>query len=151
MRFYSPPLLTVRVRSITDFLQAGGGIGELIPQAEKLLALRRLVGRLLPPNLAPAAQVANLKGPVLLIRASNNAVAAKLRHFTPSLMRGLAEQGYHVEQVRIEVRPTAPDPVVARPPRLLPAAGASALARLGAELPEGRLREVVRVLANKTT
>lgn len=147
---FLPLLLTVRVRPIAHFLQAGDGIGELIPQAEKLLALRRLVQRLLPPNLASVAQVANLKGRVLLIRAGNNAVAAKLRHSTASLMRGLAEQGYHIDQVRIEVRPTSPDAPLSRPPRPLPPTAATALSRLSAELPDGALRDAIRALAKKT-
>ena len=142
---------TLRAKPIRDYLQAGSGVGDLIPQAEKLLALRQEVARLLPANLRPAAQVANLKAQVLLLQASNNAVAAKLKHYAPSLVSGLAGQGYHVTQIKIEVQPDAR--VSGTPPRkarLVPDAASEALTRLEDTLPEGPLREAVRALANKT-
>lgn len=142
---------TVRAKPIRDFLQAGSGVGDLIPQAEKLLALREAVAPMLPANLRSAAQVANLKAQVLLLQASNNAVAAKLKHYAPRLVSGLADQGYHVTQIKIEVQPDAGTSSASpRKARLVPDAASQALTRLEDTLPEGPLRDAVRALANKT-
>lgn len=140
---------SVRTKPLSAYLKAGG-VGELIPQAEKLLALRRVVHRILPPNLRSAAQVANLKADTLILQTSNNATAAKLKHCATSLIEGLAHQGYHVVKIKVEVRPDSREQAPTTTGRLLPPTAADALRRLESELPaDSALRRAVGALANK--
>jgi hypothetical protein len=140
---------SVRSKPLSAYLKAGG-VGELIPQAEKLLALRRVVHRILPPNLRMAAQVANLKAETLILQTSNNATAAKLKHCANSLSEGLAREGYHVAKIKVEVRPEHPVPARASASRPLPPTAAEALRRLERDLPaDSSLRRTVGALANK--
>ncbi len=141
-----------RIQPLTEFLRAGEGAGSLIPQAEKLLALRAAVSELLPRQLGDAAQVANLKADTLVVYAANNAVAAKLKHHVPALIAGLAARRYAIGRIRVEVRPdAAPMAAHTRTQRLVPESGVQALTRLAQALPDGPLRESVRALARKTT
>lgn len=140
-----------RIKPLTEFLRAGDGAGSLIPQAEKLLALRAAVCGLLPGNLAAAAQVANVKADTLIIHATNNAVAAKLKHHAPALIAGLVALHQPVARIKVEVHPDpAPVPAPGSAQRLVPETGVQALTRLADELPEGPLRESVLALARKT-
>ncbi|MFO7189540.1 MAG: DciA family protein [Pseudomonadota bacterium] len=141
----------MRAKPLSDFLRAGQGVGELLPQAEKLLALRKAVARLLPPNLRTLAEVANLKGDKLLIQAANSAAAAKLKLYAPGLRDGLARAGYHIAAIKIEVRPAAPDLAKRTRSRTLPEPAAKALQQLEAELSDDSpLRPVISRLATKT-
>lgn len=134
-------------KPLRSFLQTGN---ELIPQAERLLALRRAVERSLPANLRTAAQVANLKGGTLILHAGGNAVAAKLKHCTASLVEALAREGYHVASIKVEVQPDCPVPARPRTVRPLPAGAAEGLRRLEQELPaDSELRRVIAALAAK--
>lgn len=141
---------SVQGKPLSAFLHSGG-IGELIPQAEKLLVLRRVVHDLLPPNLRTSAQVANLKSDTLILQTSHSAAAAKLKHCTASLVDGLARKGYHVAKVKVEVRPGAQAEAHTRSSRLLPPTAAAALRRLESELPaDAPLRRALDTLAKKS-
>ena len=139
----------MRTKPVGHFLRSGG-VGELLPQAEKLLALRGRVAALLPPNLRAGTEVANSKGEVLVLQADNNAVAAKLKHHAPGILSGLAHAGYHYQQLKVDVRPAAERDAPARRMRLIPDAAGAALSRLEGQLPDGPLRDAVHKLARKT-
>lgn len=141
----------MRFRPLNDFLHAGEGVGGLVAQGEKLLTLHAAVASSLPQGLAGLTRVANLRGDTLVLHAAHNAVAAKLKHHAPAIVAGLAARGQVITHVRVEVHPDmAPAPPARRAPRCVSEAGARALGDLLGTLPEGRLRDAVAALADKS-
>jgi hypothetical protein len=88
---------------------------------------------------------------VVVIFANNNAAAAKLRLWAPKIAELLGTFGFQVTKIKVEVQAVdgvAGEPIV-RKARTLSPHGATALARLGSRLPEGRLKRAVIVLSQK--
>lgn len=122
---------------LQDFLGSGDALARLRDHAARLRRLQQLLEQLLPPPLARACGVANLKGDVLVLIARSGATAARLKQMGPSLTAQFAAAGVAVSsiQVRVGVENVAPPP---RPPAPR-SVGTSALAHLTAlrdELPE---------------
>src|SRR5215470_13158402 len=86
-------------------LSGSDGIPALMPQARRLLELRRLLASLLPDSLARCCAVANYKHGKLVLFAENNAVAAKLRLLSPTLRDRLSDRGVQVTEMDIGVQP----------------------------------------------
>lgn len=57
-----------------------------------------------PENLASLSRGVQIKNQQLVISASNNAVAAKIKLFIPSLLIQLQNRGYEVTAIRLKVQ-----------------------------------------------
>jgi len=102
-------------RPLNDLLSSADGAGSLLFRAEQLGRLERDVRSLLPAPLAGAVRLAPPLDGALVFLVANNAVAARLRQQTPSLMEGLATHGWLIRNIRIRVSLTAPEPP--KPPK----------------------------------
>lgn len=87
------------------FLIQADGVAALMPQARRLLELRKHLAAALPQALADSCSVANYKQGKVVIYAINGAVAAKLNLLRPSLQQHLAKRGVEVTGMDIRVQP----------------------------------------------
>ena len=102
-------------RPLTDLLSASDGAGSLLVAAEQLGRLERDVYALLPPPLAGSIKLSPPREGALVFLVANNALAARLRQQTPSLIDGLATRGWLIRSIKIRVSITAPEPQ--KPPK----------------------------------
>ena len=124
-------------RPLNGFLGSGDALARLHDHAARLRRLQGLLERELPPALASACSVANLKQDTLVLLAHNGAAAAKLRQLAPTLAARLGANGVALKtvQVKVQVHEGAPErsPPV---PRQLGTGGRSSVAAFCATLPE---------------
>ena len=99
-------------KNIRAYLGSAAGIAGLLPQAERLIELRRIYSKLVPQQLLRSSSVVNYKQQTVVIFAENNAVAAKLRLLSPRLVNDFSKFGAEVTGIRLEVQPR-PDPLTA--------------------------------------
>lgn len=102
-------------RPLTDLLSASDGAGSLLVAAAQLGRLERDVHSLLPPALAGSIRLSPPREGALVFLVANNALAARLRQQTPSLIDGLATRGWLIRSIKIRVSITAPEPL--KPPK----------------------------------
>ena len=102
-------------RPLTDLLSASDGAGSLLVAAEQLGRLERDVHALLPAPLTASVKVAPPRDGALVFLVANNALAARLRQQTPSLIEGLAKRGWLIRSIRIRVSIATPEPL--KPPK----------------------------------
>lgn len=123
---------------INRYFQCADPLVRLREHAARLVRLQAILASELPPHLADACGVANLKGEELVIHAQGGAVAARLRQMVPSLLAAYAGHGVLLSgiKIRVEVRnPERPRPAV--PHRAVSAQTRSGLAGLASSLPAG--------------
>ena len=131
------------------FLTASGGIPALMPQAQRLLQLRRILIDLLPDGLGRSCSIANYKHGKLVIFAVNSAVAAKLKLLSPALCERLSKRGFEVTGMDIGVQPQdAASNAPEKRARLTEVAAAS-VDRLSSQLPESPLKACLSRLAGR--
>lgn len=137
-------------KKLGEFLSSAPEIGRLVPQAAELLEIRQALRTLLPKPLRGFCEIARVKQGNVVIFAENNATAAKLRLLAPTIVNELRRRGLKVTGIepRVQGGMSRPDQERRSAVELSSAAGA-ALDRLGAQLPESRLRAAVRSLARK--
>ncbi|AKC68424.2 hypothetical protein MB84_01565 [Pandoraea oxalativorans] len=102
-------------RPLTDLLSASDGAGSLLVAAEQLGRLERDVHALLPAALSGSVRLAPPREGALVFLVSNNALAARLRQQTPSLIDGLATRGWLIRSIKIRVSIATPEPQ--KPPK----------------------------------
>ena len=137
-------------KNLRAYLDSSAAIAGLLPQAERLVELRQIYGRLVPPALLRSSSIVNYKKRQLVIFAENNAVAAKLRLLTPRLVDAFSKSGVEVTGIRLQVQPCE-SAREARPPKraALSAAAAQSLEDLALRLPQSQLREAVAAMARR--
>ena len=113
-------------KNLRAYLGSAAGIAGLLPQAERLIELRRIYSKLVPQQLLRSSSIVNYKQQTVVIFADNNAVAAKLRLLSPRLVNDFSKFGAEVTGIRVEVQPR-PDPLRAIVPKR------ARLSRAGAE------------------
>src|SRR5664279_4751586 len=99
-------------KKLRAYLDSAAGIAGLLPQAERLIELRRIYTKLVPQQLSRSSSIVNYKQQKVVIFAENNAIAAKLRLLSPRLVNDFSKSGMEVTGIRIEVQPredAAPD------------------------------------------
>ena len=119
------------------FLGGGDALEALHEHAMRLRRIQAAVQTELPPALASACGVANLKGDQLVLLARSGATAAKLRHMAPSLQTSLAARGFSIGriQVKVQLQHEVPEATPARI-RTISADSLHSLRRFAASLPE---------------
>ena len=128
---------------IQRFLGTGDALAQLRDHAARLRRLQAVLAQHLPPALAAACVVANVKEDTLVVLAQGGAVAARLKQIAPTLVEQFTAAGFAVRTIRVKVQVVeerdVPRPV---PDRRLSDAGRRSLADLSSSLPpDSPLRE----------
>ena len=80
------------------------GMYSLMPQAQRLIELRRIAAGALPGNLLRSCSIANYKQGKVVIFAENGAIAAKLAHYRPKLISSFTGRGIEVTAIEVSVQ-----------------------------------------------
>ena len=125
------------------------GMYSLMPQAQRLIELRRIAAGALPGNLLRSCSIANYKQGKVVIFAENSAVAAKLKLLAPTLRDHFLKSAIEITGIDVEVQPTNPaQEPPAKHTHLSPGA-AHALAELADQLPDSELKSSMNALAGQ--
>lgn len=139
-------------KNLRTYLDSAAGIAALLPQAERLIELRRIYSEIMPQQLSRSSSIVNYKQEIVVIFAENNAIAAKIKLLSPRLVNDFAKRGLQVTGIRLEVQPrqTARAETVQKHAKLSPA-GAASLEALAKSLPESKLKQALAELALRGT
>lgn len=86
------------------YLEGDEGAGKVLAHARLLVKLAGLYQEIVPAHLGEASNVANYKSRVVVIHASNGAVATKLRQMAPTLADELGKRGLECSSVQVKVQ-----------------------------------------------
>ena len=135
-------------KNIRAYLDSAAGIAGLLPQAERLIELRRIYSKLVPQQLLRSSSIVNYRQRNVVIFADNNAIAAKLRLLSPRLVNDFSKCGVEVTGIRLEVQPRQEPLKETAPKRAkLSRAGAESLQALARQLPESKLKQALAGMA----
>ena len=135
-------------KNIRAYLDSAAGIAGLLPQAERLIELRRIYSKLVPQQLLRSSSIVNYRQRNVVIFADNNAIAAKLRLLSPRLVNDFSKYGVEVTGIRLEVQPRQEPLKETAPKRAkLSRAGAESLQALARQLPESKLKQALAGMA----
>jgi len=126
------------------------GMYSLMPQAQRLMELRRIAARALPGNLLRSCSIANYKQGKVVIFAENSAVAAKLKLLAPTLRDHFVKSAIEVTGIDVEVQPTNPAPPPPAKHTHLSSGAAQALTDLADQLPDSKLKSSINALADRS-
>jgi hypothetical protein len=139
-------------KNLRAYLDSTAGIAALLPQAERLIELRRIYSELVPQQLLRSSSIVNYKRQTVVIFAENNAIAAKLKLLSPRLINDFSKRGVEVTGIRLEVQPRGiPGKEQVQKHAKLSAAGAESLEALAKRLPDSRLKQALTELAGRKT
>jgi hypothetical protein len=137
-------------KNLRTYLDSTAAIAALLPQAERLIELRRIYSELVPQQLLRSSSIVNYKRQTVVIFAENNAIAAKLRLLSPRLVNDFSKRGTEVTGIRLEVQPQQERQKALTPKQAkLSAAGAESLEALAKRLPESRLKHAVTEMVER--
>ena len=89
---------------LLNYLEGSEGAGKVLAHARLLVKLEGLYQEIVPAHLGEASCVANYKSRVVVIHASNGAVATKLRQMAPTLADELSKRGLECTSVQVKVQ-----------------------------------------------
>lgn len=137
-------------KNLRAYLDSAAGIAALLPQAERLIELRRIYSELVPQQLLRCSSIVNYKQENVVIFAENNAIAAKLKLLSPRLVNDFSKRGVQVTGIRLQVQPRQ-EPRIALTPKQakLSAAGAESLEALAKRLPDSKLKQAVTEMVER--
>ena len=137
-------------KNLRAYLDSAAGIAAILPQAERLIELRRIYSELVPQQLSRSSSIVNYKRQTVVIFAENSAIAAKLKMLSPRLVNDFSKRGAEVTGIRLEVQPRQePRQALTRKQAKLSAAGAESLEALAKRLPDSRLKQAVTGMAER--
>ncbi|ANQ84031.1 DUF721 domain-containing protein [Azoarcus olearius] len=90
-------------RLLQRYLGSGDALARLQDHAARLRRLQGVLERLLPPALADACRVANIKDDALVIAAQGGAAASRLKQMLPSLQAQFLQAGYPLQSIKVKV------------------------------------------------
>jgi hypothetical protein len=139
----------VPTQKIGDLIATSGSLRTLARDAQRLKTLEHLLSEAVPPALAAASRVSNLKAGTLVVSTENSAIAAKLRQMAPRLLLHFKKSGIEVTGIQVYVQVKthkikAEDDVT---PRSLPPEAIKEITRLSQRLPTSPLRSALTRLA----
>ncbi|HJV26263.1 MAG TPA: DUF721 domain-containing protein [Aromatoleum sp.] len=137
---------------INRYLGSGDALARLQDHAARLMRLQNVLAQHLPPALAAACSVANLKNGTLVLLADGGAVAARLKQMAPTLTAQFAATGVPVTSVQVKVKVNeAPEPARRVTSRSLSESGARSLTNFSSSLPaDSPLREALERLVARS-
>ena len=137
-------------KNLRAYLDSAAGIAALLPQAERLIELRRIYSELVPQQLLRCSSIVNYKQENVVIFAENNAIAAKLKLLSPRLVSDFSKRGVQVTGIRLQVQPRQESRKPLTPKQAkLSAAGAESLEALAKRLPDSRLKQAVTEMVER--
>jgi hypothetical protein len=137
-------------KNLRAYLESAAGIAALLPQAERLIELRRIYSELVPQQLLRCSSIVNYKQENVVIFAENNAIAAKLKLLSPRLVNDFSKRGLQVTGIRLQVQPPQePRKEQIRKQAKLSVAGAESLEALAKRLPDSRLKQAVTEMVER--
>lgn len=137
-------------KNLRAYLDSAAGIAALLPQAERLIELRRIYSELVPQQLLRCSSIVNYKQENVVIFAENNAIAAKLKLLSPRLVNDFSKRGVQVTGIRLQVQPRQePRKEQIRKQAKLSVAGAESLEALTKRLPDSRLKQAVTEMVER--
>ena len=92
--------------TLEDFLESADGAGKVLAHAKLLLRLTHLYPEIAPAHLRQASTIANYKSGIIVIHATNGAVATKLRQLATTLADGFSKRGVECSGVQVKVQAT---------------------------------------------
>jgi hypothetical protein len=137
-------------KNLRAYLDSAAGIAALLPQAERLIELRRIYREIMPQQLLRSSSIVNYKQETVVIYAENNAIAAKIKLLSPRLVNDFSKRGMQVTGIRAEVQPreTLRGPAAEKHAKLS-AAGAESLEALAERLPDSKLKQTLTEMAGR--
>lgn len=143
---------TSMTQLIQRFLGTGDALARLRDHAARLRRLQAVLEQHLPPALASACAVANVKNDTLVLLAHGGAVAARLKQIAPTLAEQFGAAGLPIRTIQVKVQVIeeheAPRPA---PDRTLSEAGRRSLADFSSSLPaDSPLRESLERLIDRS-
>ncbi len=137
-------------KNLRAYLDSAAGIAALLPQAERLIELRRIYSEVVPQQLLRSSSIVNYKQRTVVIFADNNAIAAKLKLLSPRLISDFSKRGVEVTGIRLEVQPReVPRQAATEKHAKLSPAGAESLDALAKRLPESKLKQALTEMAKR--
>ena len=137
-------------KNLRAYLDSAAGIAALLPQAERLIELRRIYSELVPQQVLRSSSIVNYKRQTVVIFADNNAIAAKLKLLSPRLVSDFSKRGVEVTGIRLEVQPRqVSEQAIAPKQATLSAAGAESLEALAKRLPDSKLKQALTEMAGR--
>ena len=131
------------------FLDTPEGIASLMPQARRLIELRRTLATALPESLARWSSIANVKQGKVIVFAANGAIAARLRLLSPAILEQLSKRGIEVTGMEVRVQPSSTTHQALEKSAKISSTGVSSLTRLSEQLPDSELKRAVGRLARR--
>lgn len=128
---------------LNSFFTGNSELRELAQKAGKLAALNRLYRQAIPPALAETSRVIGLEQHVLTIGADNNAIAAKLRHLTPHVLKKVQESNVEVTGILVKVQVSQPELTHTQNALILSEAGRQQMTDLAANLNDSPLKRAL--------
>ena len=137
-------------KNLRAYLDSATGIAALLPQAERLIELRRAYSKLVPQQLLRSSSIVNYRQENVVIFAENSAIAAKLKLLSPRLLNDFSKYGLQVTGIRVEVQPMqeAQKPLTPKQAKLS-RAGAESLLTLAKRLPDSSLKQALTTMAER--
>lgn len=138
---YAPPLAEWLGR--TDALAPlHAGIGQIT-------SIGRDLAQLLPDYLAASVEPGLIKGNTLVLFATHNALAARLRQIGPRLVADLQARGWALEALRIRVRPQPMPAAAPQKEAQMSPAGLTAIRTLSETLEPSPLQSALARMASR--
>jgi hypothetical protein len=131
------------------FLNQPDGIAPLMPQARRLIELRKILAAMLPESLARSCTIANYKQGKVVIFAANGATAAKLKLMLPKLSEQLSQRGIEVTGLEVCVQPLSTGAQVVEKSAKISHETTLGLARLCEQLPDSELKTTLGKFASR--
>ena len=131
------------------FLNQPDGIAPLMPQARRLIELRKILAAMLPESLARSCSIANYKQGKVVIFAANGATAAKLKLMLPTLSEQLSQRGIEVTGLEVCVQPLSSVSQVVEKSAKISHETTLGLARLCEQLPDSELKTTLGKFASR--
>lgn len=140
----------MHAKNLRAYLDSAAGIAGLLPQAERLIELRHIYGKLVPQQLLRSSSIVNYRQQTVVIFAENSAIAAKLRLLTPRLINDFSKFGVEVTGIRLEVQPqqSPPKEIISKRAKLS-RAGAQSLQALAGQLPDSKLKRALAGMSSR--
>lgn len=137
--------------TLEDFLDAANGAASVLAHARLLLRLADLYQEIAPAHLHQASKLANYKSGIVVIHATNGAVAVKLRQLATTLADGFSKRGVECSGVQVKVQASeTPTQSRSSMPKPLSPQTSRTLEDLRDSLPDSDLRRAVDTLIRKS-
>lgn len=134
-------------RPIAAWLSGLERSNALASHAEMLLRLQAIYARCVPPGMASASELANVRDGVAVVIAHSGAVAHRLRMLAPSLVLALRKGGAAVSELKVVAQAPPPAPVPREKHALPSQAALDSVQALAAALEPSPLRSALEAMA----